>query len=42
MPKTIVYGEGWKQVDDRRFTVRRVPADDPGSADALMSGAWAR
>jgi aryl-alcohol dehydrogenase-like predicted oxidoreductase len=29
MPKTIVYGEGWKQVDDRRFTVRRVPADDP-------------
>lgn len=29
MPKMIVYGEGWKQVDDRRFTVRRVPADDP-------------
>lgn len=29
MPKMIVYGEGWMQVDDRRFTVRRVPADDP-------------
>jgi aryl-alcohol dehydrogenase-like predicted oxidoreductase len=29
MPKGIVYGEAWKQVDDRRFTVRRVPADDP-------------
>jgi aryl-alcohol dehydrogenase-like predicted oxidoreductase len=29
MPKAIIYGEGWKQVDDRRFTVRRVPADDP-------------
>jgi aryl-alcohol dehydrogenase-like predicted oxidoreductase len=36
MPKSIVYGEGWKQVDDRRFTVRRVPADDPD----LMSAAW--
>jgi aryl-alcohol dehydrogenase-like predicted oxidoreductase len=29
MPKQIIYGEGWKQVEDRRFTVRRVPADDP-------------
>jgi aryl-alcohol dehydrogenase-like predicted oxidoreductase len=29
MPKQIIYGEDWKQVEDRRFTVRRVPADDP-------------
>jgi aryl-alcohol dehydrogenase-like predicted oxidoreductase len=29
LPKQMIYGEGWKQVEDRRFTVRRVPADDP-------------
>jgi aryl-alcohol dehydrogenase-like predicted oxidoreductase len=29
MPKAIIYGESWKDVEDRRFTVRRVPADDP-------------
>jgi aryl-alcohol dehydrogenase-like predicted oxidoreductase len=25
----IVYGERWRDVDDRRFTARRVPGDDP-------------
>jgi aryl-alcohol dehydrogenase-like predicted oxidoreductase len=29
LPKQMIYGEGWEQVEDRRFTVRRVPADDP-------------
>jgi aryl-alcohol dehydrogenase-like predicted oxidoreductase len=28
--RSIVYGERWRDVDDRRFTVRRAPADDPG------------
>jgi aryl-alcohol dehydrogenase-like predicted oxidoreductase len=23
------YGERWRDVDDRRFTVRRAPTDDP-------------
>jgi aryl-alcohol dehydrogenase-like predicted oxidoreductase len=29
MPRTIIYGERWRDVDDRRFTVRRALADDP-------------
>ena len=28
MPKALVYGDRWREVDDRRFTVRRAPADD--------------
>jgi aryl-alcohol dehydrogenase-like predicted oxidoreductase len=27
--RKIVYGERWRDVDDRRFTVRRAPTDDP-------------
>jgi aryl-alcohol dehydrogenase-like predicted oxidoreductase len=29
LPRQMIYGEGWERVEDRRFTVRRVPADDP-------------
>jgi aryl-alcohol dehydrogenase-like predicted oxidoreductase len=28
MPKGLVYGDRWREVDDRRFTVQRAPADE--------------
>lgn len=33
MPKGLVYGDRWREVDDRRFTARRAPADDYGALE---------